>query len=93
MDRGFQASPSDGKCTAWLFWGEPLTRKDLPELIAAARELGFYTNLITSGIGLTAKKLDLFAEAGLDHIQISFQASDETLNAALAGSKKPSLKN
>jgi len=68
--------------------GEPLVRKDLPELIRAARDLGFYTNLITSGIGLTEKKIDAFAEAGLDHIQISFQASDETLNAALAGSQK-----
>jgi len=68
--------------------GEPLVRKDLPELIRAARELGFYTNLITSGIGLSEKKIDTFAQAGLDHIQISFQASDETLNAALAGSQK-----
>ncbi|AUX73834.1 pyrroloquinoline quinone biosynthesis protein PqqE [Erwinia pyrifoliae] len=68
--------------------GEPLVRKDLPELIRSARDLGFYTNLITSGIGLTQKKIDAFAEAGLDHIQISFQASDETLNAALAGSQK-----
>ncbi len=68
--------------------GEPLVRKDLPELIRAARDLGFYTNLITSGIGLTQKKIDAFADAGLDHIQISFQASDETLNAALAGSAK-----
>ncbi|CAH0166036.1 Putative mycofactocin radical SAM maturase MftC [Erwinia aphidicola] len=68
--------------------GEPLVRKDLAELIKAARDLGFYTNLITSGIGLTQKKIDAFAEAGLDHIQISFQASDEVLNAALAGSRK-----
>ncbi|WP_412034005.1 pyrroloquinoline quinone biosynthesis protein PqqE [Rahnella victoriana] len=68
--------------------GEPLVRKDLPELIRAARDLGFYTNLITSGIGLTEKKIDAFADAGLDHIQISFQASDETLNAALAGNAK-----
>ncbi|MGP3590652.1 pyrroloquinoline quinone biosynthesis protein PqqE [Vagococcus sp. WN89Y] len=68
--------------------GEPLLRKDLPELIAGARELGFYTNLITSGIGLSEKKLHTFADAGLDHIQISFQASDETLNAALAGNEK-----
>ncbi|WP_437616018.1 pyrroloquinoline quinone biosynthesis protein PqqE [Erwinia sp. V71] len=68
--------------------GEPLVRKDLAELIRAARDLGFYTNLITSGIGLTQKKIDTFADAGLDHIQISFQASDETLNAALAGNAK-----
>ena len=68
--------------------GEPLVRKDLSELIAGARQLGFYTNRITAGIGLTRQKLDTFADAGLDHIQISFQASDETLNAALAGSEK-----
>lgn len=68
--------------------GEPLTRPDLPELIRAASQLGFYTNLITSGIGLTPDKLDTFANAGLDHIQLSFQASDSELNAALAGSQK-----
>ncbi|KAF0250860.1 pyrroloquinoline quinone biosynthesis protein PqqE [Pseudomonas putida] len=68
--------------------GEPLVREDLVELIAAARELGYYTNLITSGIGLTEAKIAAFAEAGLDHIQISFQAADEEVNNLLAGSKK-----
>lgn len=68
--------------------GEPLVRDDLVELIAAARELGYYTNLITSGIGLTESKIAAFAEAGLDHIQISFQAADEEVNNLLAGSKK-----
>lgn len=68
--------------------GEPLVREDLVELIAAARELGYYTNLITSGIGLTESKIAAFAEAGLDHIQISFQAADEEVNNLLAGSKK-----
>ncbi len=29
--------------------GEPLVRQDLPELIAEARHLGYYSNLITSG--------------------------------------------
>jgi len=37
--------------------GEPLLRDDLEELVAVARELGFYTNLITSGIGLTDARL------------------------------------
>ncbi|RRV10961.1 pyrroloquinoline quinone biosynthesis protein PqqE [Stutzerimonas xanthomarina] len=68
--------------------GEPLVRQDLAELIAAARGLGYYTNLITSGIGLTEEKIASFAEAGLDHIQISFQAADEEVNNLLAGSKK-----
>lgn len=68
--------------------GEPLTRPDLDILIGQAHELGYYTNLITSGIGLTEDKVARFKQAGLDHIQISFQASDETVNNALAGSKK-----
>ncbi|MGV8678093.1 radical SAM protein, partial [Pseudomonas aeruginosa] len=68
--------------------GEPLVRQDLAELIAAARELGFYTNLITSGIGLSEQRIAEFREAGLDHIQISFQASDEQVNDLLAGSRK-----
>ncbi len=68
--------------------GEPLVRQDLAELIAAARGLGYYTNLITSGIGLTEARIAEFAAAGLDHIQISFQAADEEVNNLLAGSQK-----
>ncbi|KIV72193.1 Coenzyme PQQ synthesis protein E [Pseudomonas sp. FeS53a] len=68
--------------------GEPLVRQDLAELIRAARGLGYYTNLITSGIGLTEARIAEFAEAGLDHIQVSFQAADEAVNNLLAGSRK-----
>ncbi|MBW4934502.1 pyrroloquinoline quinone biosynthesis protein PqqE [Marinobacter sp. F4206] len=68
--------------------GEPLVRQDLPELIAEARHLGYYTNLITSGLGLNEAKVEAFADAGLDHIQVSFQASDPELNNAVAGSRK-----
>lgn len=65
--------------------GEPLLRKDLGLLIKHGRDLGFYTNLITSGIGLTEKKINQLKQAGLDHIQISFQAADPELNDAIAG--------
>ncbi|MGU7782774.1 pyrroloquinoline quinone biosynthesis protein PqqE [Burkholderia sp. PU8-34] len=68
--------------------GEPLVRQDLTELIAVARGLGYYTNLITSGIGLTEARLADFTQAGLDHIQISFQSSDEQVSNMLAGSDK-----
>ncbi|MEX2517032.1 MAG: pyrroloquinoline quinone biosynthesis protein PqqE [Gammaproteobacteria bacterium] len=67
--------------------GEPLVRPDLEELIAEARRLGYYTNLITSGVGMDEARVKAFKEAGLDHIQISFQASNEELNNFLAGSK------
>ena len=67
--------------------GEPLVRKDLEELIAEARKLGYYTNLITSGVGMDENRVKAFKEAGLDHIQISFQASNEELNNFLGGTK------
>ena len=36
-----------------LSGGEPLVRDDLEEIVADAHALGFYINLITSGVGLT----------------------------------------
>jgi len=65
--------------------GEPLLRKDLEQMVKYARELGFYTNLITSGIGLTEKRISKLKEAGLDHIQISFQGADPEMNDIIAG--------
>jgi pyrroloquinoline quinone biosynthesis protein E len=67
--------------------GEPLVRTDLEVLIAEARKLGYYTNLITSGVGMDEARIAAFKEAGLDHIQISFQASDEALNNYLGGTE------
>lgn len=53
--------------------GEPMARPDLPELVAHAVSLGLYTNLITSGILLNPKTLKALSDAGLDHVQLSFQ--------------------
>jgi PqqA peptide cyclase len=66
--------------------GEPLVRPDLEELITEARSLGYYTNLITSGVGMDEERIKAFKTAGLDHIQVSFQASNEELNNYLGGS-------
>src|SRR5215472_3692015 len=41
-----------------LSGGEPLQRRDLVELVSRARVLGFYTNLITSALGLSVKKAE-----------------------------------
>lgn len=65
--------------------GEPLLRPDLPELVACAREAGLYTNLITSAIGLTRARAEALRDAGLDSIQISFQADEAELANAIAG--------
>lgn len=68
--------------------GEPLVRRDLEELVAEARGLGYYSNLITSGVGLSDARVAALREAGLDHIQVSFQSSDASVNEMLSGSRK-----
>lgn len=72
--------------------GEPLLRDDLEELVAEARRLGFYTNLITSGVGLTEKRIAALKSAGLDHIQLSFQDSTQEMNDFLSSTKTFELK-
>ncbi|WP_104202301.1 pyrroloquinoline quinone biosynthesis protein PqqE [Billgrantia saliphila] len=72
--------------------GEPLVRRDLETLVAEARGLGFYTNLITSALGLDEARIMALREAGLDHIQISLQAGDADVAAAVAGSPKAHAK-
>lgn len=72
--------------------GEPLLRDDLEELVIEAHRLGFYTNLITSGVGLTEPRIAALKAAGLDHIQLSFQDSTKELNDFLSSTKTFDLK-
>ncbi len=67
--------------------GEPTVRKDIVELVQFANDLGLYTNLITSAVLFTRDKLEALADAGLAHIQISFQANDATLANRIGGFK------
>jgi pyrroloquinoline quinone biosynthesis protein E len=68
-----------------LSGGEPLVRRDVVELARCAHELGMYTNLVTSALGLTPRRAEQLRAAGLDHVQISIQADDPTLSDRLAG--------
>ncbi len=68
-----------------LSGGEPLTRPDLDEIAAHARSLGYYSNLITSGVGMDADRVRALKHAGVDHIQISFQSPEQELNDFIAG--------
>jgi PqqA peptide cyclase len=65
--------------------GEPLHRKDLEQLVQTARAAGLYTNLITSGIGLTEDRAARLLESGLDNVQVSFQAAEPDLADRIAG--------
>jgi pyrroloquinoline quinone biosynthesis protein E len=73
--------------------GEPLVRDDLEDLIDEGHRLGYYTNLITSGVGLNEKRIARMKELGLDHIQLSFQDSTREMNDFLSSTKTFDLKS
>jgi PqqA peptide cyclase len=68
-----------------LSGGEPLQRRDLVEIVRTASRLSLYTNLITSGFGLSCRRAEMLRAAGLDHVQISIQADDQALADRIAG--------
>ncbi|MSP21095.1 MAG: pyrroloquinoline quinone biosynthesis protein PqqE [Alphaproteobacteria bacterium] len=67
--------------------GEPTVRKDLEQLVERATKNGLYTNLITSGVLLDEVRLRLLADLGLEHVQVSFQDTDEHNADRIAGFK------
>ena len=60
--------------------GEPLLRDDIEDIVVEANHLGYYSNLITSGVGLTEKRIDAFKSGGLDHIQLSMHDITEEIS-------------
>jgi pyrroloquinoline quinone biosynthesis protein E len=85
--RVFREAGEMGVLHAHLTGGEPVLRTDLEELVRAARGANLYVNLITSGIGLNETRLDGLIDAGLDHLQLSFQDSDEGAANEFAGTR------
>jgi pyrroloquinoline quinone biosynthesis protein E len=83
--RVFQEAAGLGVLQVHLSGGEPGARRDLVEIAASAREAGLYTNLITSGVGITTRTIRDLWEAGLDHVQISIQDSDAVSSDHIAG--------
>ena len=76
-----------------LSGGEPLARDDLELIVAEAHTLGFYINLVTSGVGLTEARIQALKAAGLDHIQLSFQDSTKEMNDFLSSTRTFELKS
>jgi len=83
--RVFQEAATLGISDAHLSGGEPGARRDLVEIAASAREAGLYTSLITSGVGITTRTMRDLWEAGLQHVQVSFQDSDAVSADRIAG--------
>lgn len=72
--------------------GEPLLRDDIEEIVIEAKKLGYYSNLITSGVGLTEKRIQAFKDGGLDHIQLSMHDITEEINNFITNTKTFQLK-
>lgn len=85
--RVFKEASALGVLQVHLSGGEPAARRDLAGIVKAARDAGLYSNLITSAVGLTSQTLRTLADAGLDHVQISIQDSDEASADHIAGYK------
>ena len=68
--------------------GEPTLRNDLPELIAHAERNGQITGLNTNARRLSdARFLETLVEAGLDHVQVTVESSNENIHDKMVGCK------
>jgi pyrroloquinoline quinone biosynthesis protein E len=83
--RVFTEARALGVLQLGLSGGEPLVRKDLEELTAHAHDAGLYITLVTSGVGFTRPRAEALKAAGLDHVQISIQDSEQEGADRLAG--------
>jgi pyrroloquinoline quinone biosynthesis protein E len=72
--------------------GEPLLRDDIEDIVIEAKKLGYYSNLITSGVGLTEKRIQALKDGGLDHIQLSMHDITEEINNFITNTKTFELK-
>jgi pyrroloquinoline quinone biosynthesis protein E len=85
--RVFREARALGVLQLALTGGEPMLRRDLDELVAAGREAGLYSTLVTAGTLLTRERAARLKEAGLDHVQVSIQSPDPEENDRLAGNR------
>jgi pyrroloquinoline quinone biosynthesis protein E len=83
----FEQAADLGVLQVHLSGGEPTLRTDLAELIACLAGRGVYTNLITAGVGIADGRIEAWAEAGLDHIQLSFQGARPATTEKIGNSR------
>lgn len=83
----FRQAADIGVLQLHISGGEPASRRDLVELVEGAVQAGLYTNLVTSGIGLTPRRMDELEQVGLEHIQLSLQGTNAELADRIGGTK------
>ena len=83
----FKQAAEIGILQIHLSGGEPASRRDLEDLSTAARDADLYTNLITAAVGVKPETMEALADAGLDHVQISFEGVEDEAADRIAGLK------
>ncbi|MCX4438057.1 pyrroloquinoline quinone biosynthesis protein PqqE [Streptomyces mirabilis] len=83
----FRQAADLGVVQTHLSGGEPLLRRDLARIVAAADTAGLYTQLVTSGVGLHERRLAELLDAGLRSVQLSVQHTDPQAAELIAGAR------
>src|ERR687889_2119125 len=83
--RVFREARAMGVLQLALTGGEPMLRPDLDELVAAGREAGLYSTLVTAGTRFTRERAEQLKAASLDHVQVSIQSPNAEENDRIAG--------
>ena len=85
--RAFREAAELGVLQLALTGGEPMLRRDLPQLCAAARDAGRSSSLIPAGTLFDEARAAELKRTGLDHVQISIQSPDRAENDRIAGNR------
>ena len=72
-----------GVCTMIFTGGEPMSRADLPDLIAHVDKNRAHTMIFTSGVLLTEKNVERLAAAGLGSLNVSLDADTPAVHDEL----------
>ncbi|MFE0106333.1 pyrroloquinoline quinone biosynthesis protein PqqE [Streptomyces sp. NPDC059009] len=83
----FRQAADLGVVQTHLSGGEPLLRRDLADIVAAADSAGIHTQLVTSGVGLHRERLAVLVDAGLRSVQLSVQHPDPKEGQLIAGAR------
>ena len=83
----FDQAADLGVLQVHLSGGEPTLRRDLEQLVAGLSRRGVYANLITAGVNLSEERIHALVDAGLDHVQVSFQGAHAATTERIGNSR------